>query len=217
MSSRGYRGLRSRGPGLGPATKRPTSAVIGRNVRKTDAKSGKTRTGARRLRPCQSPANPRNSSVKRARLKIVVSPVRVRVSPLPKRLHSAAFCGAFRWFRWCVEFDCGPRGQAARGWQTASRRHEQGDVRVRRRQRANLCLARKEQSCEATGLQHGDHPAGDRGRPAFPSGRHGRDRCRLAGQIGRNCSRINPLASRFRAMSSIGTCYECRLARRYSR
>jgi len=65
--------------------KRPTSAFVGRNVVETAAKSGKTRTGATQRKSCQFPADPWNSSVKGAQLKIVVSPVRVRVSPSQAR------------------------------------------------------------------------------------------------------------------------------------
>jgi hypothetical protein len=61
--------------------KRPTSAFIGRNVRKTYAKSGKPWTSLESPRPTTIAATRRNSSCKGARLKIVVSPVRVRVSP----------------------------------------------------------------------------------------------------------------------------------------
>jgi hypothetical protein len=61
--------------------KRPTATAVGRNARQTAAKCGKDRT--REICPDrrESPGNRRESDVDGTRLKIVVSPVRVRVSP----------------------------------------------------------------------------------------------------------------------------------------
>jgi hypothetical protein len=79
------------------ATKRPTSPAVGRNARETPAKSGKNWTRWRWQYRKQSPANRGNLSEWRTRLKIVVSPVRVQVSPsqAPKSrmAHEFSSCG----------------------------------------------------------------------------------------------------------------------------
>src|SRR5215218_4973798 len=64
--------------------KRQTTLAVCRNVDQTNAKSGKTRTRENIGGGRESPANWPDSALKAARLKIVVSPVRVRVSPLPE-------------------------------------------------------------------------------------------------------------------------------------
>ena len=62
-------------------TKRPTRDAIGRNVRKRRAKSAKTWTVCGGPPTRKIPASGPNLRGEAARLKIVVSPVRVRVSP----------------------------------------------------------------------------------------------------------------------------------------
>jgi hypothetical protein len=66
------------------ATKRQTSAAVCRNVRKTAARCGKVWTLKRSAGLAKYPANRRYSEAGAAHLKIVVSPVRVRVSPSRK-------------------------------------------------------------------------------------------------------------------------------------
>jgi hypothetical protein len=94
---RGWRtgiSARSASPTAGPAlgrrrrratcaspTKRPTSPAVGRNAPETDAKSGKAWTPPGWSDWQESPANQLHLKDRTARLKIVVSPVRVRVSP----------------------------------------------------------------------------------------------------------------------------------------
>jgi hypothetical protein len=78
-------------------TKRQRGLVVCRNAGETDAKSGKARTPATSPEPTESPANAADSGARAARLKIVVSPVRVRVSPseVPESRMVAGFssCG----------------------------------------------------------------------------------------------------------------------------
>ena len=63
-------------------TKRQTTRAVCRNAGETGAKSGKTRTPYVWPESGEFPANRLVSGAAAARLKIAVSPVRVRVSPL---------------------------------------------------------------------------------------------------------------------------------------
>ena len=79
------------------ATKRQTGPAVCRNARQTDAKSGKTRTPYTWPEAGEFPANRPVSDATAARLKIVVSAVRVRLSPSRlscKCATFAAFCEA---------------------------------------------------------------------------------------------------------------------------
>ena len=71
------------------SVKRPTGAAVGRNAGENGAKSGKIRTSDASPETRKSPANQCGLRNKRARLKIVVSPVRVRVSPSTTGLQTA--------------------------------------------------------------------------------------------------------------------------------
>jgi hypothetical protein len=114
--------------------KRPTSAFIGRNVRKTYAKSGKPWTSLESPRPTTIAATRRNSSCKGARLKIVVSPVRVRVSPSENCLLSgrcAARPSASLLARKCRIARYAIAGRAAVCANAASAVHDPSTLRVR--------------------------------------------------------------------------------------
>ena len=71
------RGDRAKEP-VARATKRQTGTAVCRNARQTDAKSGKTRTPQTLRKAKKFPGNKLDSDAGTARLKIVVSPVRVR-------------------------------------------------------------------------------------------------------------------------------------------
>jgi hypothetical protein len=94
-------------------TKRPTSFAVGRNVRETSAmsvKSGHTRGGRNND---LSPANAKDLNDRGARLKIVVSPVRVRVSPsaIPRCCGISSFLIAPGAFDWVLEW--APAGRSS--------------------------------------------------------------------------------------------------------
>ena len=78
----------SRWPG---ATKRPTDPAVCLFTRQTTAKCGKTRTPPDTPRAAKYPCKSARLRSHFARLKIVVSPVRVRVSPSAKALPVGAF------------------------------------------------------------------------------------------------------------------------------
>jgi hypothetical protein len=88
--------LRPRSGSPWPPTKRQTTPAICRNAGETGAKSGKTRTPYPWPEAREIPANRPVSDATAAQLKIVVSPVRVRVSPSWKGLQSAAFGASVR-------------------------------------------------------------------------------------------------------------------------
>ena len=109
------------------AAKRPTSPGIGRNLGES-RKSEKSWTQWRRPERQQFAANRPHSSLREARLEIVVSPARVRVSPSQSprsrmvtrysgrrgidRSRSSASVGK----AWCLRFEFGPESRVATGF-----------------------------------------------------------------------------------------------------
>jgi hypothetical protein len=104
-----------------PKAKRPTDPVIGRNARQTGAKCGKVRT--RQLRPGSTriPANGPVFRDRSARLKIVVSPVRVRVSPSLLPLCAVIYVLLEReigLLHWVLDWALGPIAVRNSTWRT---------------------------------------------------------------------------------------------------